>query len=85
MNLGIFNQATSKAVRRALILSVIGALFTGFMTVNTVTSTNLGNGTVKLATETFSDDAAEEYRPEHGFLTRRAEIVLDDPGACRVQ
>ena len=37
------------------------------------------------AAQAFSDDAAEEYRPEHGFFTRRAEIVLEDPGACRVQ
>ena len=37
------------------------------------------------AAQAFEDSAAEEYLPEHGFLTRRAEIVLDDPGGCRVQ
>ena len=33
----------------------------------------------------FEDSRATEYAPEHGFLTRRAEIVLDRPGGCRVQ
>ena len=34
--------------------------------------------------QAFDDSTGEEYLPEHGFLTRRAEIVLEDPGGCRV-
>ena len=33
----------------------------------------------------FEDSRATEYAAEHGFLTRRSEIVLDKPGGCRVQ
>ena len=45
------------ALRRALLFGVIGAILTSFMVAQAVTSTNLGSSTVKLAFETFSDDA----------------------------
>ena len=50
-------KAGSTALKRALLLGVIGAVLTGFIAAQAVTSTNLGNGSVKLATESFSDDA----------------------------
>jgi hypothetical protein len=51
------SRVTPSALRWAILLGVIGALLTGFMVVNTVTSSSLGNGNVKLANETFSDDS----------------------------
>jgi hypothetical protein len=51
------SRVTPSALRWAILLGVIGALFTGFMLVNTVTSTSLGTSDVKLANETFSDDS----------------------------
>lgn len=46
------------ALKRALLLGVIGALLSGFMVAQAVTSTNLGTTTVKLAAQTFADDTA---------------------------
>ena len=46
------------AVKRALLLGVIGALLSGFMVAQAVTSTNLGTTTVSLAAQTFADDTA---------------------------
>jgi hypothetical protein len=45
------------ALKRALLLGIVGALLMSFMVAQAVTSTDLGTSTVKLATETFSDDA----------------------------
>lgn len=56
MSRDILSRVTPSALGWAILLGVIGALFTGFMVVNTVTSSSLGNGNVKLANETFSDD-----------------------------
>ena len=50
-------KAGSTALKRALLLGALGAVLTSFIAVQAVTSTNLGNGSVKLATESFSDDA----------------------------
>ena len=44
------------AVKRALLLGVIGALLSGFMVAQAVTTTNLGTTTVSLAAQTFADD-----------------------------
>ena len=47
------------ALKRALLLGVIGAMLTGFMVVNTVSSTDIspaGGGAIKLVGQTFSDD-----------------------------
>ena len=46
------------AVKRALISGIIGALLTGFMVAQAVTSTDLGSSSVKLVTESFTDDTA---------------------------
>ena len=32
----------------------------------------------------FQDISAGEYIPAAGFLNRRSEIFLEDPGGCRV-
>ena len=47
------------ALKRALLLGIIGAMLTGYMVVNTVSSTDIGpagGGAIKLASQTFSDD-----------------------------
>lgn len=46
----------SFTLRKAVSLGLIAALLAGFAAVNTVTSTNLGTESVKLSSETFSDD-----------------------------
>ena len=48
----------AKALKRALILGVAGALLSSFFVAQAVTSTNLGSTTVKLADQGFSDDSA---------------------------
>ncbi len=45
------------ALKRALLLGIVGALLMSFMVAQAVTSTNLGTSSVSLATETFTDDA----------------------------
>ena len=56
------NRLTTKfgatALKRALILGVIGALLMGVMVAQAVSSSNLGAGSIKLATQAFSDDTA---------------------------
>src|SRR3990172_6731707 len=49
----------TSALKRALLLGVIGALLTGFMVVNTVTSSSIGpsSGAIKLVGQTFADDS----------------------------
>ena len=51
------NRIASAALRRAVLFGLIGAFVMGFMVVNTVATDNLGNTTLKLAKETFSNDA----------------------------
>ncbi len=46
------------ALKRALLLGVIGALVSGVMAAQAVTSTNLGSNSVKLAVETFTEDSS---------------------------
>ncbi len=53
---GLTMRFGATALKRALILGVLGALLTGFTVANTVTSTSLGSGSVKLANEVFTDD-----------------------------
>ena len=57
MDLGHLIKVAPTALSRAILFGVAGAFLMGFMVVNTVTSTSLGSGTVKMATETFADDA----------------------------
>ena len=45
------------AVKRALLLGVIGAILTGFMVVNTITAENLGSGAITIGNATFGVDA----------------------------
>ena len=50
----------TSALKRALLLGVIGALLTGFMVVNTVTSSSInpaGGSGIKLVGQTFADDS----------------------------
>ena len=53
---GLTIKFGSTALKRALILGVIGALMTSFMVAQAVATTNLGTSNVKLATEAFTDD-----------------------------
>lgn len=55
--MGIIDRLGGRTLRWAIFLGLIGALVMGFAVASTVTSTNLGNSNVKLATETFTDDA----------------------------
>ena len=57
MNFGHLSKIAPMALSQAILFGVAGAFLMGFMVVNTVTSTTLGSGTVKMATETFADDA----------------------------
>lgn len=57
MNASLRNRIGSAALPRAILFGLIGASVMGVMVVNAVTSTNLGNGSIKLGKETFSDDA----------------------------
>ena len=43
-------------LRRAFLFGLIGAVLTGFMVANAVTTTNLGTTSISLDRETFSDD-----------------------------
>ena len=57
----IITRFGATALKRALLLGVIGALLTGFMVVNTVTETDIspaGGGAIKLTTQAFSDDTS---------------------------
>ena len=54
---GMIARYGGTAVKRALLMGVIGALLTSFIVVNTVTSSSLGTTSLSLATETFSADA----------------------------
>ena len=53
---GLTMRFGATALKRALILGILGALLTGFTVANTVTSTTLGNASIKLASEVFTDD-----------------------------
>ena len=53
---GITMRFGATALKRALILGILGAILTGFTVANTVTSTTLGNASIKLASEVFTDD-----------------------------
>ncbi|MBI2855768.1 MAG: hypothetical protein HYX93_02855 [Chloroflexi bacterium] len=44
------------ALKRAILLGIAGALVTSFMVVNTLSSASLGSGSIKIATQAFSDD-----------------------------
>ena len=48
----------AKALKRALMLGVAGALLSSFMVAQAVSSTSLGTTTLKLADQSFSDDTA---------------------------
>lgn len=55
----VITRFGATALKKALLLGVIGALLTGYMVVNTVSSTDIspaGGGAIKLASQTFSDD-----------------------------
>ena len=58
MNATLLNSRTASAgFRRAVLLGLLGAFMMSIVVVNAVSSTNLGSQTLKLARETFSDDA----------------------------
>lgn len=56
----IVTRFGTTALKRALLLGIVGALLTGFMVVNTLTSTSIspaGGSGIKLAYQPFTDDA----------------------------
>ncbi|MEE9324581.1 MAG: hypothetical protein V3U90_03390, partial [Dehalococcoidia bacterium] len=55
--IGIIDRLKGNPLHWAIVLGLIGALVMGFVVASTVTSTNLGNTNIKLATESFVDDA----------------------------
>ena len=67
MNTLLKHRIASSPFRWALFLGVIGAVLTGFILVNTVTSTNLGTTNIRLAAESFVSDADVVVEP-HGIL-----------------
>ena len=55
---GLTMRFGATALKRALLLGVIGALLTSFMVAQAVTTDNLGTTTLKLASQTFTSDSA---------------------------
>ncbi len=59
MNL-VLTRFGAPALKKALLLGIVGAMLTGYMVVNTVSSSSIGptgGGAIKLIGQTFSDDA----------------------------
>ena len=82
MNTTTKNRIASAGFRRAVLFALIGALVMGVVVANTVTSTSLGGGLIKLGDETFSDDGDVAVSPKRIFKLRNIDAgpaVGDSP------
>ena len=55
----VISRFGATAIKRAMLLGIIGAMLTGFMVVNTVTSSDIspaGGGGISLSSQTFTND-----------------------------
>jgi hypothetical protein len=56
MRASLLNRTILATFRRSVLFGMIGAVLTGFMVVNTLTSISLGTSPIKLGNDNFSDD-----------------------------
>ncbi len=73
MNTTTRNRIASAGFRRAILFALMGALVMGVVVANTVTSTSLGSGLIKLGNETFSDDTDVAVSPKRIFKLKNAD------------